>query len=212
MESTRLLHLLTMKTFAVTLIIAVALIARSFAAPQTHNYMDKHKEPTSDSIAFPLLIAEDEKSKTYITHISKDDCPAGSELLYLELRDEGNSWRRIESIEVAGENDIFLGYEEETRRNEIITGPDSDGVFTSDGESGSRTRHWLRFVPQEDGSYEVSTICVLCEWWDGFVISHGEPIGRWEHYGNSTKPHNTVAMQILELYNTYITTGKVRQQ
>ena len=196
----------------IRLIAVSALVAGSLAVTQAHNGMDKPNEPIPDSIPFPLLIAEDEKSKTYITHISKDDRFAGSELLYLELRDEGNSWRRIESIEVAGESDIFLDYGEETRRNEIITGPDSDGVFTSDGGGGSRTSTSLRFVPQEDGSYDISMMTGVSEWWGESGISHADPIGRWIHAGNSTKPQNSGYMRILELYNTYVATGKVRQQ
>ena len=195
----------------VTLIVAAALVAVAL----TYQNMDKPNEPAPipipDSIAFPLLITESETSRTYITgirEIGKDllERIGGGELWYLDVESQSETpgWKRVESTEVAGENDIFLDYEIETRWNEKTTGPDSDGISTMYGGNGSMTGTWLRFVPQQDGSYEISRMCVLSEWWDEFGISHADPTGRWSHNGNSSEPQNAEAMRILEIYVNHL--------
>ena len=201
MESPRLLHLSIMKTFAATLIVAVALVAGS-AAAQTHNGMDKLNDSELDSIAFPLLVREDETSQTFILNISKTDFVAGSELEYVEWLYEDNSLKPVYNIEIVGENDILLNCEEAT-------------YIIGNGIAGSRTGTWLRFVPQGDGSYEVSRKCWLSQSWDETgrpPVIPGPPISRggWGHNEILTEPHKTDVMRILELYNTYVATGKVR--
>lgn len=101
-----------MKTIAITLIAAAALVAGASAAAQTHNGMDKPNVSLPDSISFPLLVVEDERSRIYINEIGKIDFVVGDELLYLDNESpfDALARERVESVEVAGADDIFLGY------------------------------------------------------------------------------------------------------
>ena len=210
----------TLKTLAaIAAILALAaLVAAVIAANQnTHTSMDEPAPipiPISDSISFPLLVAESKTDRTYITNIQENrghlERLAIEELWYLDYRDTGDGMEPVESVEVAGENDIFLTYEVEQRGNETAAvGP--DGLFPLYGGRGVRTTMWLRFAPQQDGSYEISSMCIVYEWWDDSEMAHAEPTGRWGHHGNSTEPQNSEYMRILELYNRYVATGKVRR-
>ncbi len=99
-----------------------------------------------DSIAFPLLVDSQRTEVTVITDIHKlEHHPAGLEINYLAVEERAGSRSYVSRIEVVGENDILLSYEKE----ETVTDPDSNRIF------GSRIGTWLRFVPQQDGSYEI---------------------------------------------------------
>ena len=157
-----------------------------------------------DSVVFPLLVdhSDDEserKSKTWITRIDKLDWSVDVELLYFEDKD------------ISGADDIFLSFGIEERGEEMLTGPDERGFYESDGGIIYNNGCFLRFVPQEDGSYEVSA-----QWGGGSSwgplgeSSHGDPAFRWEFCGNSKDKHNAFYMSVLYIYNTFVAPGRFR--
>ena len=73
-----------------------------------HNGMDKPDDAIPDSIALPF----GETSKSHITGIYKlEEYPVGAEIKYLE-RPESADTGYVDSIEIAGTDDIFLSYTE----------------------------------------------------------------------------------------------------